>query len=130
MQKFSVSKTGAILISILMMIAMGATFSAAQVTIPTIAFCNVAPNPCGVGQQVTVNFWLAVPIPGGELAKNLEVVVTPPGGTATVLGNFTSDYTGGTYTHYIPSQVGNYTFQMFYGGQTLTGIGETGPTDI
>ena len=52
-----------------MMIAMGATFSAAQVTIPTIAFCNVAPNPCGVGQQVTVNFLLVVPIPGGELAK-------------------------------------------------------------
>ena len=63
---------------------------------------------------------LAVPIPGGELATNLEVVVTPPGGTATVLGNFTSDFTGGTYTQYIPSQIGNYTFHMFYGGQTLT----------
>ena len=58
------------------------------------------------------------------------LVVTPPGGTATVLGNFTSDYTGGTYTHYIPSQVGNYTFQMFYGGQTLTGIGETEIADL
>ena len=115
----------------LMILAIGATFAATaagQITIPTIAFCNVAPDPCGVGQQVTVNFWLAVPIPGSELATNLEVVVTPPGGTATVLGNFTADYTGGTYTHYIPSTVGNYTFQMFYGGQKLTGIGENGPS--
>ena len=115
----------------LMILAMGATFvatAAGQITIPTIAFCNVAPDPCGVGQQVTVNFWLAVPIPGAELATNLEVVVTPPGGTATVLGNFTADYTGGTYTHYIPSTVGNYTFQMFYGGQQLTGFGENGPS--
>ena len=49
-------------------------------------------------------------------------------GTATVLGNFTADYTGGTYTHYIQLRVGNYTFQMFYGGQKLTGIGEEGPS--
>ncbi len=127
----TIGKIGAISLSFLMIFAIVAAFgslASGQITIPTIAFCNVAPDPCGVGQQVTVNFWLATPIPGAELATNLEVVVTPPGGTATVLGNFTADYTGGTYTHYIPTTVGNYTFQMFYGGQKLTGFGENGPS--
>lgn len=88
-------------------------------TIPTYAFINVSPNPCGVGQTVTVNFWLAVPIADSELAKNMTVVVTAPDGTKTTLGPFTSDLTGGTNTYYTPTQVGNYTFQFFYGGQTL-----------
>ena len=58
-------------------------------TIETFAFINVSPNPCGVGQQVTVNFWLAVPIADSELAKNMTVVVTNPAGTNTTLGPFT-----------------------------------------
>ena len=36
--------------------------TAGSILVPTIAFCNVAPNPCGVGQTVTVDFWLAVPL--------------------------------------------------------------------
>ncbi len=130
MQKFLTSKTAAILISLFMIFAMGEAFSTVHgvVNIPTIAFCNVAPNPIGVGQPVTVNFWLATPLPGGELAVNMKVVVTDPSGTTTSLGNFTADYTGGTYTTYTPTIVGNYSFQMFYSGQTLTGIGEEGPS--
>jgi hypothetical protein len=128
MNKFLTSKTAAILISIFMIFAMGEVFTTVHgaITIPTIAFCNVAPDPDGIGQQVTVNFWLATPIPGGVFATNMEVVVTLPDGTTQSLGNFTSDYTGGTYTHYIPSVLGNYSFQMLYGGQILTGFGENG----
>ncbi len=89
--------------------------------IQTYAYINVAPNPCGVGQQVTVDFWLAVPNVDQELAQNMTVHVTHPDGTTETLGPFTSDLTGGTTTRYIPSTVGNYTFQFFYGGQTLNG---------
>lgn len=90
-------------------------------TIPTFAYINVSPNPCGVGQQVTVNFWLAVPIADSELAKNMTVVVTSPDGTNKTLGPFISDLTGGTDTYYTPATTGNYTFQFYYGGQTLVG---------
>jgi hypothetical protein len=90
-------------------------------TIETFSFINVSPNPCSVGQQVTVNFWLAVPIADSELAQNMTVNVIKPDGTNTTLGPFHSDLTGGTDTYYTPATTGNYTFQFFYGGQTLIG---------
>ncbi|MGA3111798.1 MAG: PQQ-binding-like beta-propeller repeat protein [Candidatus Bathyarchaeia archaeon] len=91
--------------------------TAGSIIVPTIAFCNVAPNPCGVGQTVTVDFWLAVPLFAEQDAKGLTVKVTDPAGTTSTLGTFTTDTTGGTFTTYTPTTVGNYTFQMFYAGQ-------------
>jgi hypothetical protein len=94
--------------------------------IPTYAFINVAPNPIGVGQAATVNFFLATPMETGERPTNMSVIVTYPDGTSKSLGNgnFTGDQTGGTFTTFTPDQVGNYTFQFFYGGQTLIGGGQ------
>ncbi len=94
--------------------------------IPTYSFINVAPNPTGVGEQVTVNFWLNQPPPTastvfGDRWTNMTVKVTHPDGTTETLGPFTSDDTGGTFTLYTPTVVGNYTFQMIFGGQTLAG---------
>ncbi len=95
--------------------------------IPTYAFCNVAPNPAGVGQSVNVGFWLAIPPPTagtiyGDKWNSMTIKVTLPDGTSTTLGPFSSDDTGGTHTEYTPSMAGNYTFQMSYPGQTLAGI--------
>jgi len=118
-----VNKTAAITFSILMIVVMGASMlavhaqTAGSITVPTIAFCNVAPNPCGVGQTVTVDFWLAVPLFSEQDATNMTVYVTTPAGVKSSLGTFTTDTTGGTYTTYVPSTVGNYTFQLVYGGQ-------------
>ena len=94
--------------------------------IKTLSFLNVAPNPIGVGQTVTVNFWLNQPPPTangvyGDRWDNLTVVVTNPNGTKQTLGPFSSDATGGTFALYTPTQVGNYTFQFFFPGQTLAG---------
>lgn len=94
--------------------------------IPTYSFCSVSPNPIGVGQSVRVNFWVDIPPPTagvqfGDRWHNMTVVVTHPDGTTETLGPFTSDDTGGTVTTYTPSSVGNYTFQMIFGGQTLAG---------
>ena len=47
----------------------------------------------------------------------MTIYVTPPGGTQTSLGTFTTDTTGGTFTTYTPTTVGNYTFQLKYAGQ-------------
>jgi hypothetical protein len=94
--------------------------------IPTYSFIVVSPNPIGVGQTVNVNFWVNLPPPTasaqyGDRWNNMTVVVTYPDGTKQTLGPFTSDATGGTFTTFTPNTVGNYTFQMFFGGQTLTG---------
>ncbi len=54
------------------------------------------------------------------------VNVVKPDGTNDTLGPETSDPVGGSYFTYVPSEVGTYTIQAFFPGQTITGIpGET-----
>jgi len=94
--------------------------------VPTFAFINVAPNPAGLGQTVTINFWIDIPTPTadgvyGDRWQNMQVKVVKPDGTNATLGPFTSDDTGGTYIEYTPALTGNYTFQMVFPGQTLAG---------
>jgi len=139
MQKTSF-KIATIVISMLMIVAIGTSIMLSQTVnahtppyqIPTISFINVAPNPIGIGQTATVDFWLAVPTQNSERATNMTVIETDPSGTKTTLGPFVSDITGGTTTYVTPSVAGNYTFQFFYGGQTLTtGSNTTGyATDV
>ena len=125
------NKIVAIVLSLLMLVVIGASSAtvyaqtAGSISVATISFINVAPNPCGVGQTVTVDFWLAVPLFDTEVAKGLTVKVTDPSGTTTSLGTFTTDLTGGTFTTYVPTTVGNYTFQMFYAGQQFSTPGYT-----
>jgi hypothetical protein len=102
------------------------TLEPGKVSIPTYAYVNVAPNPAGLGQTVTVNFFLDKPPstadgPYGDRWHNLTVTVTKPDGTTENLGPFKSDATGGTFTHYTPEQIGNYSFQLSFPGQFLTG---------
>ncbi len=100
----------------------------------TIAFCNVAPNPIGLGQSVNIGFWLDIPVvtangAWGDRYGPFTVHVTLPDGTNTTLGPFASDDTGGTHTQYIPTELGTYTFQMTFPGETLTGYTEN-PTAV
>ena len=132
MQKLK-NKTMAIVISILFVFSMTTSMTlltnvSAQpgVSIPTYAFINAAPNPAGVGQTVTIGFWIDIPPPTangayGDRWNDLTVLVTKPGGTTQTLGPFTSDDTGGTFTTYTPAAVGTYTFKMSFPGQTLAG---------
>jgi hypothetical protein len=109
----------------LMIISIGASTMLTQdahgaVNIQTFPFVNVAPNPCGVGQSVTVDFWLSVPLQDSERVQNMTILVTKPDGTTTTLGPFISDITGGTTTQFVPEAAGNYTFVFVFAGQTLT----------
>jgi outer membrane protein assembly factor BamB len=88
-------------------------------SVPSYAQLNVAPNPAGIGQTVTVNMYLLVPLLTSESAVNMTVVQKDPDGVTKTLGPFTSDATGGTYTTMVPDKTGEYTFQFFYGGQTM-----------
>lgn len=127
-------KTIAILIVAILAISSGASIllvpSASAHTPPykiqLFAFINVAPNPAGVGQPVTLGFWLNEPPmtadgPYGDRFGPFTIHVTAPDGTNSTLGPFISDDTGGTSTHFTPTEIGTYTFQMTYPGQTLTG---------
>ncbi len=129
------TKTLAILIALILTIPIGASMilvpnaeaHTPAWTLPTYAFINIAPAPIGVGQTVNVNLWLQVPPPTaagayGDRWTNMTVKVTHPDGTIETLGPFTSDDTGGTSTRYTPSKVGNYTFQLFFAGETLQGL--------
>ena len=53
--------------------------------IQLFAFCNVGPNPIGIGQTATVGFWLNLPPitasgPYGDRYGNMTVTVTEPNG--------------------------------------------------
>jgi outer membrane protein assembly factor BamB len=131
--KIAKNKTAAIAIAIFLMLSMAASTMLVPTTnahtpawqIQMFAFCNVGPNPAGIGQTVTVNFWLNEPPPtaGGPYGDRYRftVNVIKPDGTNDTLGPFNSDDTGGTSTQYVPTQVGTYTFQAFFPGETLTG---------
>ena len=129
------NKTLGILIAVLLSVSMTASIviipnaeaHTPPWSVPTYSFLSVSPNPIGVGQTVNVNFWVNLPPPTasaqyGDRWHNMTVVVTKPDGTSTTLGPFTSDATGGTFTTYTPDVIGNYTFQMKFGGETLQGL--------
>jgi len=129
------NKTMAIMIAAILTISMGASM---MIVVPnanahtpgwsinTYAYCNVAPNPAGLGQQVTIGMWIQIPPPTaagavGDRWHNFNVTITRPDGTKETLGPFTSDDTGGTYTIYTPTQLGNYSFVFNYPGETMPG---------
>lgn len=121
------NKTATAIALLLMLTMMLSPIAIGQVgfppgtAVPTYAFINVAPNPIGVGQTVSVNFFLATPMETSERPTNMSVKITDPAGTVTTMGPYTGDTTGGTYFIFVPDKVGEYTFQFLYGGQVLTG---------
>lgn len=92
----------------------------------TWAFISAAPNPAGVGQSITLGFWLQQPPntasgPYGDRWEGMKINVVRPDGTNETLGPFRSDDTGGTFALYTPTKTGNYSFQMIFPGQNMTG---------
>lgn len=55
--------------------------------ISTYAKINVAPNPIGVGQTVSVNFYLATPLIDSSPPVNMTVKVTDPNGQVKTMGH-------------------------------------------
>jgi hypothetical protein len=124
----------AILIAAILTISIGTSIALLPIAnahtppwqILTSSFIHVAPDPAGLGQTVTVGFWVNEPPPTasgpyGDRFGNITVKMTLPDGTTQTLGPFTTDDTGGTYTTITPTQLGAYTFQMIFGGWTLQG---------
>ena len=119
----------AVAIAIFLMLSMSAStalvsaavYYPAGTHVASYAQINVAPNPVGIGQTVTVNMYLAVPLETSERPFNMTLYITDPNGAKTTYGPFTGDVTGGTYYTFIPDKLGNYSIYWYYPGQTLTG---------
>jgi hypothetical protein len=92
--------------------------------VPTSAGVTVAPSPVGVGQQVLVEMWVSPIPPTSNVFHNLRVVITKPDGANETLGPFNSDLTGSSNISYIPTQVGIYSAQLTYPGETFNGTGD------
>jgi hypothetical protein len=141
MKKINISivkKTNSKIRTIALAILLISSFAASAILLPSInahsppwqisttMFVSVAPNPVGVGQTVTLLMWLnAVPPtsqgPQGD-RWTFYYNITDPNGKVTSFGPVTSDDTGsGPSITYVPTIVGNYTYQAFYPGQTLAG---------
>ncbi len=132
------SKIFAVLIIAILSISMGSIALSNAHTpawnIPTYAYCSVAPNPAGLGQLVTIGMWVQIPPPtasgtNGDRWHGFKVTITDPDGTNQTLGPFTSDATGGTWTSFTPNKLGNYTFQVYYPGETMKGENRAAPNN-
>jgi hypothetical protein len=131
--KMSINKTKTATIALVLMLTMSATLIALPVvnahtppwSIKTYGFISAAPNPVGLGQTIFINFWVHMPAPNVDYLNGLDVwtftvLVTAPDHHQTTLGPFKGDATGGTYTTFVPDQLGNYSFTMNFPGQTVT----------
>ncbi len=74
-----------------------------------------------MGKQSASTSTLATPLIDSSPPINMTVKITDPNGQVKTMGPYTGDTTGGTYFSFVPDIVGNWTFQMFYGGQVTAG---------
>ncbi len=95
--------------------------------IPTFAHIFAAPNPVGVGQTMWIDMFLANPPYYNSALYNdyryhdYVLTITAPDGTvSTQTFAYISDPTNDQNYAYTPTQVGTYTFNFTYPGETIT----------
>ena len=143
--KFAKNKTTATTIALCLVLIVSSTLLAFPTAnahsppwnYPSWSYVSVSPNPIGIGQTTLVVFWLNAipPTSSGAYGDRwiFYVDITKPDKSTEVLGPFTSDPVGGSYTSYVPDQEGNYTFVARFPGQKLTGLPTPGgvpPTSV
>jgi hypothetical protein len=98
--------------------------------IPTYLYITTAPNPIGVGQQITIVFWVnwLPPTAAGSAGDRwfYFLDITKPDNSKQTVGPLTSDPVGGSYYVYTPDVTGNYSVTARFGPQVLTGSNGTG----
>jgi hypothetical protein len=87
--------------------------------VPVYLKVHAEPSPIGKGQTIFISLFFTKPIPSG-VYQQLTVKITKPGGQTETFGPYTADTTGGVGgIEFTPTEVGNYTVQGFYPGQTI-----------
>ncbi|MGD0644666.1 MAG: PQQ-binding-like beta-propeller repeat protein [Candidatus Bathyarchaeia archaeon] len=91
----------------------------------TWTYISVQPVTEGVGQAMTIVFWLDLnpPTAIGEFGDRwtFMVNVVKPDGTNDTLGPITSDPVGNGYSSYTPTEPGQYEFQAFFEQHVIDG---------
>jgi hypothetical protein len=122
------------------MLIPSASAHSPSVTIPTWAYISAAPNPIGVGQQLTIYFWLNqvfgyYAAPGSTTTTDYAqitntyrfqnfnlTIVAPDGSVKTTIYPYISDPTSSMYTTYTPNETGTYNLIFNFPGQPYTQI--------
>src|SRR4030043_200533 len=78
----------------------------------TYAFNGATPNPVGINQETLLHVGITQQLNSVAMGwEGLSVTVTKPDGTTETISNIRTDSTGSTGRVYVPTMVGNYTFQ-------------------
>jgi outer membrane protein assembly factor BamB len=93
----------------------------------SIAYLTYRPNPIGVGQSLLVAAWVTPreTLPG-DTFKGFMFTFTKPDGTTASIGPLESFPDGTTYFEYTPDQVGQWTVEFDFPGDTYTAPCNTG----
>jgi outer membrane protein assembly factor BamB len=113
----------ALLLMLTSMLIAATPIANAQYPFKTYTYIVVSPNPVGVGQSVTILFWLQAAPPQISSTSyygwNFTIVITKPDGTTLTAGPIESDPTGGSYYVFTPDVVGTYHCQAKFSGATI-----------
>ncbi len=94
--------------------------------IPTYAYVQPTPNPVGVGQTAHVYMWLDKVIGGADIHNDFRfhdyklTITAPDGTTETKTWSIVWDTTSSQGYSFTPTQVGTYTLEFTFPGQTYT----------
>ena len=131
--KISKNKTTATFIALILMITIFTTSIMSGLPVAnalihtesdTHAFITVSPNPIGVGQTMTVMYWLVQlnPLSGANqynVWHNFNLTITKPNQqTETIIKDANS--AAGQAITYVADQVGTYTFKFTFPGEQIT----------
>ena len=93
-------------------------------TIVSYAYLQAGPNPVGVGQSVLILMWVDGPMRNANLENDIRrhdytLIITAPDGTKETY-NWPEilDPTSTQFMRYTPTQVGTYTLDFSYPGET------------
>jgi len=86
----------------------------AQNTVTSYPFIDAIPNPCGVNQQVLINYGAINYLNGENDGWNVTITITKPDGTTETLTPPKTWSTGTAGITYVPDQLGTYYLQTIF----------------
>ena len=123
-------KTKILAITLLLVIttlfALPINSTTAQTEITSYAYLQAIPNPIGVHQTTYITMWVDAPLPDANVDNDIRrhdyklTITKPDGSIQTMNWPVIHDTTNLQFTSWTPTEVGDYTLQFDYAGQTYT----------